>query len=98
MRALPHTLRSVAAPAGACLRVTITGEAGGEWLAVRQADRWILGRDPARPADAAVTLDQDRAWRLFTKGLTRDAALQAVRMTGDRALAGAALDMVAIIA
>ncbi len=98
MHALPYTLRGVAAPVGTCLRVTITGEAGGEWLAVRQADRWILGTDPAQVADAAAALDQDRAWRLFTKGLTRDAALRAVRMTGDRALAGAVLDMVSIIA
>ena len=98
MHALPHTLRDAAAPPGTCLRVVITGAAGGEWLALRLADRWVLGRDAARPAAATVTLDQDTAWRLFTRGLTRAAALQAVGLTGDTALAGRVLDMVSIIA
>ncbi len=39
MRAIPHTLRADTPPAGTCLRVTVVGEAGGEWLAVRHDNR-----------------------------------------------------------
>ncbi|MFN8516951.1 MAG: maleylpyruvate isomerase N-terminal domain-containing protein [Chloroflexia bacterium] len=98
MHALPHTLRDVAAPEGTTLRVVITGEAGGEWVAVREGAGWVLGGDPARPAQATATLDQDAAWRLFTRGLGDEAAERAVRVEGDAALAGAVRRMVAIIA
>jgi uncharacterized protein (TIGR03083 family) len=98
MHALPHTLRDLAAPEGTTLRVVITGEAGGEWLAVRQGAAWILGIDPARPAQATATLNQDSAWRLFTRGLSDDAAERAVRVEGNADLAGAVQHMVAIIA
>jgi uncharacterized protein (TIGR03083 family) len=98
LHALPHTLRVIVAPEGTTLRVVITGEAGGEWLAVRQGDTWTLGTDPARPAQATATLDQDTAWRLFTRGLPDAAAERAVQIEGDATLAGAVRRMVAIIA
>lgn len=98
MHALPHTLRDVAAPEGTTLRVVITGEAGGQWLAMRQDAGWALGTDDARPAQATATLAQDAAWRLFTRGLSDDAARRAVHVEGDATLAGAVRRMVAIIA
>jgi len=69
MHALPHTLREMERPVGTRLRVRVTGAAGGEWVAARIADRWALvsgGEDDA----ARVTVEQDTAWRLLTKGLT----------------------------
>lgn len=98
LRALPHTLRDHVAPEGTALRVVITGAAGGVWVALRQGGTWLLGDDPTRTVQATAILDQDAAWRLFTRGLTGDAARRAVRLDGDKALAGAVLDMVAIIA
>lgn len=98
MHALPHTLRDLPALDGATLRVVIVGEAGGEWLAVRQGLTWILALDPDRPARATAFLTQDAAWRLFTRGLTDAEAERAVQIEGDAALAGAVRRMVAIIA
>src|SRR4051812_32436576 len=98
LRALPHTLRHHAAPEGTTLRVVITGPAGGEWLALRQDDQWLLGTDPVRPAQATAVLDQDAAWRLFTRGLTGDFTRAAIQLDGDTTLASVVLDMVAIIA
>jgi uncharacterized protein (TIGR03083 family) len=98
LRALPHTLHHHAAPEGTALRVVITGPAGGSWIALRRDDEWHLGTDPARATRATATLDQDAAWRLFTRGLTGPAARAAVHLDGDEALASAILDMVAIIA
>ncbi len=45
VRALPHTLRRVGAPAGSAVLLTITGDAGGEWLAVRTVEKWVLGSE-----------------------------------------------------
>ncbi len=43
-------------------------------------------------------MDQETAWRLFTKELTTERAVQSVRREGDPALADAVLEMVSIIA
>lgn len=98
VRGLPHAYRGLSAAEGACVTVTITGEAGGVWTVRREAEAWRLytGRAPA-PA-GAVELDQDLAWRLFTKGLTPEAAAPRVRLAGDPALARPALGLVAIMA
>ena len=77
----------------------VLAEAGGEWMAVRQPSGWALRLGvPAATPQATATLDQDTAWRLFTRGLTADTAAQAVRVEGDAELAGAVLRMVAILA
>jgi len=57
MWALPHTLRDMTSPPGTALRVLITGDAGGEWWAVRRDDQWVLRKELHREADATVTMD-----------------------------------------
>lgn len=98
MWALPHTLRDMAWPPDAALRVLITGDAGGEWWAVRRDDQWVLRKELHREADATVTMDQDTAWRLMTKGLSPSLAQRLVKIEGERQLGGKVLEMVAIIA
>jgi uncharacterized protein (TIGR03083 family) len=98
VHALPVALRDAPAREGAVVRLVITGPAGGEWVAVRRRDRWTLGHAPAAPADATATLDQQAAWRLFTKGLISAEAERVVRLEGQRELAAGVLDMVSIIA
>ena len=98
VRALPHTLRDVTASPGTCLRLAISGAAGGTWMAMRTDDGWVLGQDCGTATDATVTIDQDVAWRLFTRGMARDEAVRRVRLEGDRDLAARVLEMVSIIA
>jgi uncharacterized protein (TIGR03083 family) len=98
IRALPRALHEVAAPDGTVLRVVITGDAGGAWDAVRQDGTWLLTSDAAASPNATVTLDQDTAWRLWTRGLSAAQALPRIQREGDAALSGAVLSMVSIIA
>ena len=95
---LPRALRDAPAPVGARVRLTITGEAGGEWLATRSADGWHLARPDSAAANAGVTMDQDLAWRLFTRGVDPEAAARRAVLTGDQALAERVLGTVSIIA
>jgi hypothetical protein len=95
---VPHTLRLRAAAPWTCVRLTINGPAGGSWVVVRTVDQWVLGHDDGRDAAAAVTIDQDLAWRLFTKGVSPADALPRVRIDGDRSLGAAVLGTVSIIA
>jgi hypothetical protein len=45
-----------------------------------------------------VVLDQDTAWRLFTKGISKEEAMQHTTMSGTEELARKLLDTVSIIA
>ena len=111
VRALPHTFRTVDAPAGTTVTLAIDGEGGGVWSVVRaecQADErsdtraWGLfvsrPKPPDEPPAAEVRMSTDTAWRLFTKGITPDEAAARATLSGDQALARHLLTAVAIIA
>jgi uncharacterized protein (TIGR03083 family) len=97
-RALPYTLRDTPAAPRTRLRLVVTGAAGGRWTALRGDETWALDDDQAAPSAATVTIDQDAAWRLFTKGLDPSEADRLVAVAGDRALAAPVVRMVTIIA
>ncbi len=94
---LARPLAEVAAPEGTALRLVISGESGGEWVALREDGGWRLGIAPGIAAAATVDLDQETAWRLFTKGIARDEARQAATINGDPFLAERVLDTVSIL-
>jgi hypothetical protein len=98
VRALPYTYRDISAPDGTHVRFAISGAAGGTWWLLRNGGRWVLCTGVERAPDASVTLPQDAAWRLFTKGMTPAAARKLAAIEGDAALAERALDMVSILA
>ncbi len=98
VRALPHTFRRVKAPPGTRVKLIISGEAGGEWTLTRRGDGWALHRDAATDLAAVVVIDQETAWRLFTKGIAKSEALARSTITGDRRLGLRVLDTVSIIA
>ncbi len=98
VRALPHNYRDVVASDATAMHVSISGEAGGDWFLVREDGAWNLYVDAALPAAARVVIAQDDAWRLFTKGLSKEEALRRVRIEGDAALGRRILDVVAVIA
>jgi uncharacterized protein (TIGR03083 family) len=99
-RALPHTLRDLAAPDGARVALEILGDAGGGWIAERSpaSESWTLGRGATDGAMATVTMDQDTAWRLFTRGVPPEAAAERTAVTGDQAAVCRVLRMVSILA
>jgi uncharacterized protein (TIGR03083 family) len=98
MYAVPRALSGVSAPDGTAVRCIISGNAGGEWMALRWGGAWVLGSTSDTTADATVTLDQDVAWRLFTKGMSREDAQERSLITGDPLLAGQIFDTVSILA
>jgi len=102
LRGLPHAYRSVEAENGASITVQITGPAGGAWTLVREgrfANRpyWRLYAGDSQAA-CRVQIDQDLAWRLFTKGVSPEAAKGQVHIDGNAALGEQVLEMVSIMA
>jgi uncharacterized protein (TIGR03083 family) len=97
LRGLPHLYRETQAPAGTVLLVEVEGECGGQWLLARQTNSWSLVKElPAQPA-TRVTIPQEIAWRVFTKGIDRDSAREQIKMEGDAQLANRVLDLTAIV-
>lgn len=96
--ALPRAFLDVGAPSGAAVSLTITGDSGGVWSIVRQEGEWRLYQGAADRPEAQLFLDQDDAWRLFTRGLPREHARARSTIMGDGHLAEPILDMVSIIA
>ena len=98
VRALPRTYKDLSADDDTVIALTITGDAGGKWSLLRENDSWGLYLDVDRQPQAEVSIDQDVAWRLFTKGISKDEARKRATLDGDQTLAARALDMVSVIA
>jgi uncharacterized protein (TIGR03083 family) len=98
VRALPYTYRQVQAEPGASIELEIRGEAGGLWTLARAEATWVLFTGREGQSMARVRLDQDAAWKLFSKGLSPDQASQRVVIEGDPRLGRPVLGTLAVMA
>ena len=97
VRGLPHVYRHVVAPAGTTLLLEISGECGGQWFLSRGAVGWNFVSPPDKKVASRVTIPQELAWRVFTKGIDRDSARMQIAIKGDRDLGEKVLDLTAIV-
>jgi uncharacterized protein (TIGR03083 family) len=97
LRGLPHAFLEVKASSGTVLLVEISGECGGQWFLERGTETWNLVPRSGGDFTARVTVPQELAWRLFTKGIDRSSARARIEIDGDRDLAEKILDLTAIV-
>jgi uncharacterized protein (TIGR03083 family) len=98
LRGLPHLYRNIEAPVGTVLQVEITGECGGRWFMSRHDGRWGLVTESDGELAARVTIPQEIAWRVFTKGIDRNLASAQIDIQGDPQLGNLILELTAIVA
>ncbi len=98
MRGLPHQYRDVDATHGTCLTVVISGEAGHTWTLCKDLAGWRLYDGQVNDVATYIRLNQDTAWRLFTKGLSPDEARTRILFEGDVALGSPLLNLIAVMA
>jgi uncharacterized protein (TIGR03083 family) len=98
VRALPFTYKPVDAKAGSRVELVITGDAGGIWTLLRDAGGWVLFAESEPTPTARVILDQDTAWKLFSKGLSAPAASREIHFEGDPTLGRPLLGSLAVMA
>jgi uncharacterized protein (TIGR03083 family) len=96
MRALPYHFGKIETARGTCVAVRITGEAGGLWHIVKK-DTWRFS-EPTDHIAVSITIHQDHAWKLLTKGLTFDEAESLAQITGDVPLGVHFLTMLSVMA
>ena len=97
MRALPFHYRGVEVKPNRLARFIVSGECGGSWHLYRDESGWELITQPAGDVIAGVTIPQEIAWRIFTKGIGRQDALAHVSVNGDEKVGLHVLDMLSII-
>jgi len=96
-RGLPHVYRDVDAPAGTILLLEISGECGGKWFLSKGTTRWDFVSPQTKEVASRVTIPQELAWRVFTKGIDRDSARRQIAVEGNRNLGEKVLDLIAIV-
>jgi uncharacterized protein (TIGR03083 family) len=97
IHALPHALHGIDAPPGAQVVVEVAGPGGGVWTATKGVGGWRLDERDAASPTARVVIPGAVAWRLWTHGLSPDAARAASAVDGDAALADRVFAMTTII-
>jgi uncharacterized protein (TIGR03083 family) len=97
VRGLPHAYRDVDAPAGTSLLLEISGECGGQWLLLRGSTTWGFAEASARQWASRVKIPQELAWRVFTRGIDRDAARSHIEVAGDGKLAEKVFQFTAVV-
>lgn len=98
VHALPHTYKDVQAKDGIVIQLTISGTSGGNWCLRRKQQQWKLGKASTSEPDATVIIDQESAWRLFTRGMSENEILPHVTIEGNQQLGLHVLHAVSIIA
>ena len=97
-RGMPHHYRNVNAAAGAVVLLEVLGESGGKWFLFRGLNGWGFANEPVEELAARVTVPQELAWRLFTKGIDRDSARAQIKIHGNMPLGEKLLNLTAIVA
>lgn len=98
VRALPRTYFETNADENTAVTLTITGASGGRWSIIRKNLTWTLYSGAPAESNAEVIIDQDIAWRLFTRGIEQNKVREQIIVNGDQSLGIKLLDMVSIIA
>ena len=93
LRALPHRYRAVDAPAGTTLQIET---AGAVWALCKQ-DHWHLSAAASPSPHTTIHIPTEIAWRLFTKGISPEAARAQSRIDGDTQLSEPFFSTLAII-
>ncbi|MEN8241616.1 MAG: maleylpyruvate isomerase N-terminal domain-containing protein [Chloroflexota bacterium] len=98
MLAVPQTFNQTQAETGTIIQIDITGPAGRNWILEKLPDRWALTIGESSGWQAKVELDEDTAWRVFTRGIEYQDSLSKAVIQGNQPLGQKVLQTVSIIA
>lgn len=76
MRALPHHYRKIATSEGNSVKFTVENVKHATWYLVFQEKAWHLTKDNLGSIICEVTVKPEIAWRIFSKGITKELAIQ----------------------
>jgi uncharacterized protein (TIGR03083 family) len=97
VRGIPFAYRNVVAPPGTGVLLEISGDCGGQWFLLRGSTGWTFANPANGRIESRVTIPQELAWRVFTKGIDRDSARAQIEIEGNRDVGEAILHLTAIV-
>jgi uncharacterized protein (TIGR03083 family) len=95
MRALPYHYRNFPGKKEEILSFEISGEAGGIWHLYHDGTKWIQAEN-LTVTENLITIEGEIAWRLFTKGIKKEAAR--IKVQGNKEAGEHLLSMLAVMA
>ncbi len=98
MFGLSHTYRKVNADTGTTITVKILTEIGGDWTIIKTETVWLLTEANNILPNSTVCITPDTAWKLFSKGITPEQAIDKIEILGDKKLGITALQMISVMA
>lgn len=98
LHGLPYAYRNLNSMPGTIIQVTIPTEAGGDWQLERNLEGWIVKQDEFSAPTTQLILQPETAWKLFTRGISGEAARKMVRISGDETLAEPLFGYLAVMA
>jgi uncharacterized protein (TIGR03083 family) len=96
VRALPYHYRAVEGAKGDVIRFVFMGEGEKNWFLLFE-ENWSLYRSMDAKPTCEVRIPDEYAWRMFTKGISREEAIRKSQITGKSALGMKIFDMLAIM-
>lgn len=96
--ALPRTFHQVSADEGTAINIKITGNILKQWILISEGRKWELYVGTIVHPQASISIPDDLAWRLFTKGIPIEDARKQAKTTGNHELAEKVLETISIIA
>jgi hypothetical protein len=99
MYALPYSYRNISATEGALIKITVSGDIGGDWYLLKTAHKWdLLKQQPTNSIHSEVITDPETTWKFFTKAISPQTALQKSTITGDVLLGQTVFNTIAVMA
>jgi uncharacterized protein (TIGR03083 family) len=95
--ALKGPYLGVDAPLGTTVGLEVEGPSGGHWTIARAARGWELLLGHAEAPTASVRMNEDTAWRMYVRALSRADVEDRSSSVGDVGLAGHLLDAFALV-
>lgn len=98
-RALPYTFKDVTSAEGTCIKVSISGEAGGNWYLYKKNQDWqLINNFEGADFITTVTIPAHISWKLFSKSIRPAEIMDDVSIKGNHTLAMQVLHMVSVMA
>lgn len=95
---MPHTYRNVEAAENTSIETVILELEKGTWYLNRVNGNWQLDEQPVTAVIAKASIPAAIAWKLFTKGLSAEAARKHIRLKGEEKLLEPIVHLVAVMA
>lgn len=98
VRALPYHYKPISGSDGDVIKFTFRGTIDKTWYLQWTENQWSLLLKTTETPTAEVIINDDIAWRIFTKGIDKKEAIDQSHIIGDRTLGVKIFDMIAVMA